>query len=191
MNDDELIIAVRDAFTGVHSSTPVEQILSRSRRVRFRWQISGLAGVLAAAAAAAVAVILLLPASQQTTRPPSTQLAAWAIARQTDGSISVTIFEPRDQADLQSRLRAVGIPASVIFNRHQPNPCQPYGHGGDLRLLRRAVALAAPPGPSWGHAITMTIHPSALPSGAGIQISTGRSGVGVHLVMTSQLCTGS
>ena len=34
MNDDELIVAVRDSFTGVQSATPVEQIVRRSRTVR-------------------------------------------------------------------------------------------------------------------------------------------------------------
>ena len=34
MNDDELMTAVRESFTDVHSATPVEQIVSRSRTVR-------------------------------------------------------------------------------------------------------------------------------------------------------------
>ena len=40
MNDDELLVAVRQTFTGVHSATPVNQIVKRSRAVRVRWLLS-------------------------------------------------------------------------------------------------------------------------------------------------------
>jgi len=64
MNDDDLITAVRDSFTDVHSATPVERIVSRSRAVRARRRIPGLAAALAVTAAAALAVTALLPAHQ-------------------------------------------------------------------------------------------------------------------------------
>ena len=64
MNDDDLITAVRDSFTDVHSATPVERIVSRSRAVRARRRIPGLAAALAATAAAVLAVTALLPAHQ-------------------------------------------------------------------------------------------------------------------------------
>jgi hypothetical protein len=36
MNDNELITAVRDSFTDVHSATPVERIVGRGRALRTR-----------------------------------------------------------------------------------------------------------------------------------------------------------
>ncbi len=42
MNDNELITTVRESFTGIHSTTPVGQIVSRSRAVRARRRIPGL-----------------------------------------------------------------------------------------------------------------------------------------------------
>jgi hypothetical protein len=64
MNDDDLITVVRDSFTDVHSATPVERIVSRSRAVRARRRIPGLAAALAVTAAAVLAVTALLPAHQ-------------------------------------------------------------------------------------------------------------------------------
>jgi hypothetical protein len=63
-------------------------------------------------------------------------VAAWTVARQTNGSIQVTIRELRDPAglqatlrdpaSLQATLRADGVPASVTFSG-QPNPaCRGY-----------------------------------------------------------------
>ena len=69
MNDDELITAVREPVTDVHSTTPVEQILSRSRAIRARRRIPGLAAALAVAAGRGLAVTALLPASPATVQP--------------------------------------------------------------------------------------------------------------------------
>ena len=44
MNDNELITAVRESVTDVHSPTPVEQIVSRGRAMRARRQFRGWAG---------------------------------------------------------------------------------------------------------------------------------------------------
>lgn len=51
---NELITAVRESFTDVHSATPVEQIVSRSRVIRARRRIPG-------AVAAAAVVVTLVP----------------------------------------------------------------------------------------------------------------------------------
>lgn len=187
MSDDELITAVREAFNGVHSATPLQQIVRRSRALRICRGIRGLAVALAMAGAAAVAVSSLLPAAHQASRPPVAQMAAWTVTRNADGSTFITILEPRNPAGLQSKLRADGVPASVIFNQHQRNPCQSYGRSDDLRLLRRVFALVAPPR---GHARTVAIHPSALPSAAGVQIIASQSRITVHLVTRSKGCTG-
>jgi hypothetical protein len=60
MNDHDLITAVRDSFTDVHSATPVERIVSRSRAIRNRRRVPALAATLAVTAAAAVVVTSLI-----------------------------------------------------------------------------------------------------------------------------------
>src|SRR5271170_1205737 len=122
MNDDTLMTAVREPFTAVHMDIPVEQIVRRGRAVRARRRILGLAGAAAVIAGAAVAGIALLPAGH----PGGTQLAAWTVTRPSNGTIDVTIRELRDAAQLQSTLRADGVPASVTFGS-EPNPsCREY-----------------------------------------------------------------
>ena len=64
MNDDDLITVVRESFADVHSATPVERIVTRSRAVRVRRRVPALTAALAIAAAGAVAVTSLLPSSR-------------------------------------------------------------------------------------------------------------------------------
>jgi hypothetical protein len=208
MNDDELFTTVRESFTAVHSATPVNQIVKRSRAVRARRFFPGVAAAAAVAAGAALAVSMLTPASHQSTA----QLAAWTVVRQADGTVSVTIRQFRDPAGLQRELRADGVPASVIFNPRLPagapfrdlfhvknNPCQAYS-GGQGQLLK--VVRGGSPHPFREGSTLSVIHPSALPSGAGVQfIATPNTGyqnssqkrfaLGVLLVQASQQCTGS
>jgi hypothetical protein len=226
MHDDELITAVRDSFTGVYSATPVERIVRRSRAVRARRRIPVTAGAVGAAAALGGALSVVLPAghpasshptagkatshpaASQTASGPDVQLAAWTVTRQADGNIQVTFREATDPAGLQSTLRADGIPASVTFTgQHNPS-CQPYpsrgrpaspspgqGFGGPLTGV-----LGGPqdPAQSYTTPYALVIHPSALPSNAGLQIWTsGTPGaadnfqLNVDLVQASPQCTGS
>lgn len=82
MNDNDLITVVRETFTGVHTTTAVEQIVSRGRVVRARRRIPRLAGALAVAGAAALAATILLPGSHQGGGQPGVQLATWTVTRQ-------------------------------------------------------------------------------------------------------------
>ena len=191
MNDHDLITAVRDSFTDVHSATPVERIVSRSRAIRNRRRIPGLAAATAVTAAAVFAVTALLPGHSASPQP-GIRLTAWTVVKHADGTVYVTIRELRDPGGLQRTLRADGVPASVIFGNPanaQPNPCQSYG--GDPSLVSRVVTPSMAPGQPQGHAVVMAIHPSALPASAGVQIITNLSNVGFHLVITSPGCTGS
>ena len=142
----------------VHMDTPVEQIVRRGRAVRARRRLPGVAGAAAAVAGAVLAGTTLLPAGH----PSGVRLAAWTVTRQANGTIKVTIRELRDPAGLQSKLRADGIPASVTFSS-KPNPaCQEYPGKWDLN---KAGVQSPSSGP-----YVLTIHPSALPRGAGVQI---------------------
>jgi hypothetical protein len=165
-------------------TVPVEQIIRRGRVVRARRRASRL-GIVAAAMFAAIA---LLASSHQSRQ--GIQLAAWTVVKHTDGTVGVTIRELRDPTGLQRKLRADGVPASVIFGGQpnvQSNQCQSYGHP---ELLSKVVTPSTAPGQPQGAAIVMVIHPSALPSAAGVQIITNQARVGVHLVTASHGCTG-
>ncbi|HEY2507920.1 MAG TPA: hypothetical protein VGI58_15500 [Streptosporangiaceae bacterium] len=239
MNDDELITAVRESFTDVHSTTPAAQIASRGRTLRARHRVAGVAAVGAAAAAAvAVGVTLTashLPASHPAASHPiasqpiashaatgaGVRLAAWTVTRQAGGSIRVSFFrELRDPAALQATLRADGLPASVTFIGQLNPACQPYNGTGSPNWppspgqhLRGPLAGVLGQGQSLQDAYrnqdTLVIDPTALPSGAGLQIAVmqgiplGPSGpwpypkgsghpvVEVSLVQSSPQCTGS
>jgi hypothetical protein len=195
MNEDHLATAVKESVTGVHMTTPPEQIVSRSRAIRSRRRIPVVAGALALAAGTGLAVSALVPASHQAGRPASAQLAAWTVARQSDGNVRVTVRELRDPAGLQSKLRADGVPASVFFAGH-PNPsCSPNGKGGGTSVLKQVFTIL--PGDTKVRVIV--IHPSALPSGAGVLIAAGHShasqphsvSLTLSLVKASAACTGS
>ncbi len=183
MNDNELITVVRESFTGVHTSTPVEQIARRGRTARARRRIPALAGALAVVAAAALAVSTLVPGSHQASPRPTAQLAAWTVTRQADGSIRVTIRELRNPDGLQSKLRADGVPASVTLIGQQNLSCRRYPASPGLlhRIISpRFEVLPAPhqgppasmPGGALSLVVVMLIHPSALPGGVGVQLAT-------------------
>jgi hypothetical protein len=216
MNDDELLTAVRDSLADVRSNTELERIVSRSRRVRARRRIPAVTGVLALAAGAAVAVsVALVPASHQPSHPLHARLAAWTVTKQADGTILVKLREFRDRAGLQRKLRADGVPASVIFvqagkipanpDRIPGNPCRQFngdGNNKNSRRLLKVAYLADPkaPDPFQGGVV---IHPSALPRHVGLQLYITRNlgysspqhdgGVAYFedLVKASRQCTGS
>jgi hypothetical protein len=185
MNDDELITAVRESFTSVHTATAVEQIVGRSRRVRTRRRASVLAGALAltlaVVAGMAFTVITLRPGGHPAPPQPPLRLAAWTVTRQPDGTVRVTIRELINPAALQGKLRADGVPASVtLLGRRNPS-CRPFP--ASPALMRRVFSPSfdyfppprqGPPAtlpPQLGLVLVLLIHPSALPAGAGVQIA--------------------
>jgi hypothetical protein len=202
MNDSELITAVRESVTGVHTTTSVEQIVTRGRAVRARRRIPALAGAIAVVVAAVVAVTALLPGLHPTRQHSGVQLAAWTVVKQADGNVRVTLRNLRDPAGLQSKLRADGVPASVTF-AGQPNPaCRHYPHGMVMALFPAVVQVVAWPFPAAPGGAVVVIHPSALPRHVGLQLVAGfapdpHHGAGTLvsvaglLVHTSQQCTGS
>ena len=187
MNDSELITAVRESVTSVHTATPVEQIVSRGRALRARRRLPGAAGALAAAAAAALTAAALVSAGHHpaSSNPPA-ELAAWTVVKQPDGDVKVTIRQLRDPAGLQSRLRADGVPATVTFSGQMKRSCQRYPAGTALNQVFTSSGS--------GSATVMIIHPSALPPGAGVAINPPVQPalqVAVGLVQTSPPCTGT
>jgi hypothetical protein len=185
MNDEELITAVREQRTKVHSTTPLEQIVSRGRAVRARRCIPGLAAGLAVVAGAALAVTTLLPGSHQARHQPTAQLAVWTVTKQADGTvrvtIPVTIGELRNPAGLQSTLRADGVPASVTAVGHENPSCRRYPAGPTLLHKVISFTFEVPRHPLQGSQASMPnpqlvavilIHTSALPRSTGVQIAS-------------------
>jgi hypothetical protein len=179
MNANDTVAAVRDSLTtakdalaGVHMNTPLDAI-ARNGRARRRWhRLTGLTGAMAVMAGTALAASALAPsghpASQSghpVSHPRTAQLAAWTVAKQANGDIKVTIRQLSDPSGLQSTLRADGVPASVTFlTQHDPS-CRPYPMTqGVFKSIYQAQSAAG------SGTTVLIIHPSALPSGAGVQI---------------------
>jgi hypothetical protein len=195
MNDSDTVAVVRDSLTTakdslveVHVNTPLDAIVRNGRARRRRHRLTGLTGAMAVPAGMALAVTALAssghPASQsghpasQSGHPAShpliARLAAWTVAKQANGDIKITIRKLSDPSGLQSTLRADGVPANVSSST-QPDPsCQPY----PMSQALFTSVYHAQKGVGSGNTV-LVIHPSALPSGAGVQIGAsvdGRAG---------------
>jgi hypothetical protein len=215
MNDEDLITLVRESFTDLHATTPVQQIVRRGHAVRTRRRIPVLAGALVLVAGAALAVTTLLPGGHQSApRPstlPSSQLAAWTVTRQADGTIRVAIRELRDPAELQRQLRADGVPASVTLAGQENPACRPYPASPALRQRVLSISFDVIPLPHQGPppstsppqpnlVLVFHINPRALPAGTGVQIATSftpvrpglaQASLRSDLIYASQQCTRS
>jgi len=142
------------------------------------------------AAAMVLAVIAMLPAGRPAGHRPHVQLAAWTVTKLADGNVRVHFNQLRHPGALQRRLRAEGVPASVI-SLSQHNPCRKYP--ASMALLNKVFpgSYRQKPPPS-----VIVIRPSALPRHTGVQLAADfghRSGaVAAPIVVHgSQQCTGS
>lgn len=173
-----------------------QRLFQRSYRPRTRKRRLAVGFTAAAAVAAGTAIAVAAPSPSPASHQPAVQLTAWTVVTRAGGNVVVTIRELRHPGGLQRTLRADGIPASVIFGHHQNRSCRPYPASGEV-IQKVFLPPQTPPPP---RTIQVTIHPSALPSGAGVQIFDGAIGqpqrggtrsIGVSLVRTSPRCTGS
>ena len=95
---------------------------------------------------------------------PTAQLAAWTVAKHTDGDIYVTINELRDPAGLQATLRADGLPVNVSFSG-PPLSTSCRADDASKDVLRAVAGFKTSDGRAY-----LVIHPSALPSSVGVSI---------------------
>ena len=190
MNDSDTVDVVRDSLTtakdslvGVHVNTPLDAIVRNGRARRRRHRLTGLTGAVAVTAGMALAVTALAssghPASQSghaASDPLTARLAAWTVAKQANGDIKITIRELSDPSGLQSTLRADGVPANVSSSAQFDSSCQLYPM---TQALFKSIYQAQ--NSAGSRNTVLVIHPSALPSGAGVQIgaATGQQ-VGDH-----------
>jgi hypothetical protein len=163
---------------------------NRRRRRFFMWQSLGGLSVVGIVAVVVLAVTALVPASRQASHPPRAQLAAWTVVKLPNGDVYVRVFKLRHTAALQRKLRAEGVPASVVTA--PPGPCRRYPASRALlnRVFPHVYRTGTPP-PN-----VIVIRPSAFPSGTGVQLagSFHRHPVEVAapiLVYASLRCTGS
>jgi hypothetical protein len=150
MNDHDLLTAVRESFTDVHSATPVERIVRRGRAVRARRRVPALAAAIAVTAAAVFAVTSLLagpPAGGGRTAAHSLRarlLAAIDAARgdilsargrpsgpgQNGGSERTLTYPWYPRPGQKVRIRALGRGADgTLFNDAESMFTMPAGHG--------------------------------------------------------------
>jgi hypothetical protein len=205
MNDSELSSMVCESVAGIRSSTPVDQIISRGHAVRaWRRRVPAAAGALVVAGGAALGVTALAPsghpaptaAGKAGSHPAVVRLAAWTVAKQPSGEIDVTIRQLRHPAQLQATLRADGLPAHVSFSPDSTDAvCQIYRDPGTESPKQRIASLKVLESVVWpnydGSTMILAIHPSKLPSGAGLAIIAEKSGlIAFNLVHASQQCTG-
>jgi hypothetical protein len=179
MNDNDTLAAVRDSLTtakgslaGVHMNTPADAIAREGRARRRRHTLASLTGATAAAAGTALAITALAvpghPASQSGSparHPDTARLAAWTVARQANGDITVTVRQLSDPSGLQGTLRADGVPASVTSVASPDPSCRPYPMTQALFTSVYQAQKATGAGTT-----VLTINPSALPSGAGVRL---------------------
>jgi hypothetical protein len=205
MNDNELSSMVRESVAGIRSSTPVDQIISRGHAVRaWRRRVPAAAGALVVAGAAALGVTALAPAGhlapaaagQAGSHPAVVRLTAWTVAKQPSGEIDVTIRQLQHPAQLQATLRADGLPAHVSFSPDSTDAaCRTYADPRTESPKQRVASLKTLMSVAWanydGATMFLAIHPSKLPSGAGLAIIAIKGGgAGLSLVHASQQCTG-
>lgn len=163
---------------------PLDAIVRNGRARRRRHRLAGLTGAMAVTAGMALAVTALAssghPASQFMAR-----LAAWTVAKQANGDIKITIRELSDPSGLQSTLRADNVRANVSSSTQFDPSCRPY----PMTQALFTSIYRAQKGVGSGN-VVLIIHPSALPSGAGVEIGAsadGRAGDrGLHHVSGNQ-----
>jgi len=185
MNDNDTLATVRDSLTaakgslaGVHMNTPADVIAREGRARRRRRTLTSLTGATAAVAGTALAITALAapghPAGQSGSlarHPGTARLAAWTVAKQANGDITVTVRQLSDPSGLQSTLRADGVPASVTSVASPDPSCSPYP------MTQALFTSVYPVQKTTGAGTTvLTINPSALPGGAGVLLEAAFGG---------------
>jgi hypothetical protein len=116
MNDQDVITTVRGPFADVRMTVPLDDVVSRGRKLRGRRRVRGITGAAALIGGAAATVALLASGGHPSGNPGAARLAGWTVTRAADGSVSVVVNQLKDPAGLQATLRADGIPVRVTFS---------------------------------------------------------------------------
>jgi hypothetical protein len=165
--EDRLLVELRAVVAERPAATPAPAKRASSRLV--------LSGAATAAAAAAGASVFVLGAGSAT--------PAFAVDRQADGDVSVTINRLSDAPELEAKLRAAGVPAVVDYTPagktcRQPRGTAPSGSSGKAAAVsgakRTGSAIASTP----SGATTFTITRGSVTPGETLVVMTSGGGDG-------------
>jgi hypothetical protein len=201
-----VITAVKASYAGIHMDVPLDVIVRRGRRLRAQRRLPGLAVAAVIVAALALAVAALVPGSGGPGVPGGStgteRPTAWTVVSQPNGSERVALRCPgiRDEAGLQDRLRADGIPARVARFRYLHPPlnvpgCHVFGDwstgpGGISYTLWHKIFYGPHTGQQSNHAFW--VYRSAIPPGLGVLVDIYYDGTfGLYVVKASPQCTGT
>jgi hypothetical protein len=177
MNDNDLMTAVRDSFAPVRMNAPAPAIMARGGSLRRHRHGKALAAsALAVSLGAGLSVSAL--AAGPATAPQHATLAAWTVTPHPDGSVGVTVRQPRDLAALQAKLAKLGI--RVLF------AAGPGGPWLDCRLHAEVPAAIVqlkrlPKG------VIFQIHPGAIPPRKWLLIHIAKAYAQVQLALGHQV----
>jgi hypothetical protein len=206
MDDDQLLRAVRDSFSGVRLSVSEGETLRRGRALRARRRlvlgavgVAALAGVSGGVAVTGIGPAATVPAAAGSAIPKpighavavagsdgnGTTLDAWTVTAGPEGVVDVTVRQLADAAGLQRALRAAGVPARVAFQAGPLSDTPPLPAGcSSVTMPDRANAelqakiLSVPAtGPAKG--IALAIQTQAIPKDIGVYLAI-QSGSGNH-----------
>lgn len=174
MDDNDLLAAVREDFSGVRMDTPAEAILAdgAALRRRRRRRLAYGSGATALAAAAAVSGVTLTSGAASTGGTHDARLTAWTVQEQHNGTIDVTVRDLHNLAGLEQKLKADGVPAEVISREGYPAACV------DSKAMKEGMAsvITFTTRPRVNGEFTFVIHPAAIPSGTRLLLVSGGLG---------------
>lgn len=165
--DDEEYTAVADALAALDPDldldVPLDRVLARGTRLRRTRRTllgAGAAGTLAVAAALAVAI----PSNAGPGRPVvDVQMAGWSVKTNADSSVTLTIQELKDPAQLRQVLAQAGI--SAYLNSTSGVPFTGCTVPANVHLLPGSDAIQ-PPHIDAHNTVVVTVDPTAMPTGS-------------------------
>jgi hypothetical protein len=171
MSDNEVLRAASDSLSGIPMANPpdVEAIMARGR-ARRRRRLSAVAGLSVAGAAAGTALALGLTGVLGPARTPGTiRTASFTLVSNSNGTATLTINpkELLDPAALQNDLAQYGIPAKVTTGSFCSSDPPPAGFSQVVSSYPAGPSTATPQSDVQP---TITIDPSAMPTGAELSV---------------------
>jgi hypothetical protein len=200
---------VHESLSAAHLDIPAGEIVARGDRQRAHRRRALMTAAAVTVGSGTLATALLVQAGLGTGTKPRldspAQLAAWTVVRQANGNVRMTYRDRAGPAGLQRELRADGLRVSV--GPPANSACRPYP--ATARTMDRIISRPPRPARPRADQVILVIHPAAIPAGAGLVITLGRSGkprkLGAHdgkptprakflppisLVHASKACTG-
>ena len=185
--------AVDETTPAVGADAGLPQVLTAARARRRRRRVTACGGAVGAGLAVSAALTLALgapgaglrvdpggsaaqagmtgaanPAGASDTAGTSVSLAAWSVRADGDGSVTVTLRELTDAAQLKQALAANGVPALLHFGG---GPCS-----ADRAPQRGPIGLARIREAGGHLTFTMTFKVSLWPAGSELYIANGPLG---------------